>query len=83
MEELDLSQMISLFWHRKVQIILIVLIFMVIGVAYTTCFVTPQYTSSTTLVLAKRKGFNIADINNSDRCKFKLKTYFYLQRNCN
>ena len=30
-----------------------------------------------------RKGFNIADINNSDRCKFKLKTYFYLQRNCN
>ena len=55
MEELDLSQMISLFWHRKVQIILIVLIFMVIGVAYTTCFVTPKYTSSTTLVLAAGK----------------------------
>jgi len=51
MEELDLSQMISLFWHRKVQIILIVLIFMVIGVAYTTCFVTPKYT----LVLAAGK----------------------------
>ena len=30
MEELDLSQMISLFWHRRVQIILIVLIFAVI-----------------------------------------------------
>ena len=55
MEELDLSQMISLFWHRKVQIILIVLIFMVIGVAYTACFVTPKYTSSTTLVLAAGK----------------------------
>ena len=55
MEELDLSQMISLFWHRKVQIILIVLIFMVIGVASTRCFVTPKYTSSTTLVLAAGK----------------------------
>mgnify|MGYP000570882811 FL=1 len=55
MEELDLSQMISLFWQRKVQIVLIVLIFMAIGVAYTTCFVTPKYTSSTTLVLAAGK----------------------------
>ena len=55
MEELDLSQMISLFWHRKVQIILIVLIFIVMGIAYTTCFVTPKYTSSTTLVLAAGK----------------------------
>lgn len=55
MEELDLSQMISLFWHRKVQIVLIVLIFMAIGVAYTICFVTPKYTSSTTLVLAAGK----------------------------
>lgn len=83
MEELDLSQMISLFWHRKVQIILIVLIFMVIGVAYTTCFVTPKYTSSTTLVLAAGKDSTLPTSITSDRCKFKLKTYFYLQRNCN
>lgn len=55
MEELDLSQMISLFWHRRVQIILIVLIFAVIGVTYTMCFITPKYTASTTLVLAAGK----------------------------
>lgn len=55
MEELDLSQIISIFWHRKVQIILIVLIFAVIGVTYTMCFITPKYTAATTLVLASGK----------------------------
>jgi len=55
MEELDLGQIISLFWHRKVQIVLIILIFIVIGIGYTIGFVTPKYTSSTTLVLAAGK----------------------------
>ena len=58
MEELDLSQMLSIFWHRKVQIILIILIFIVIGIGYTIGFVTPKYTSSTTLVLATEKDTN-------------------------
>ena len=52
MEELDLKEMFNLFWKQKVQIILIVLIFMVIGIIYTVGFVKPVYTSSTTLVLA-------------------------------
>ena len=72
MEELDLSQMISLFWHRRVQIILIVLIFAVIGVTYTMCFITPKYTASTTLVLAAGKRFNFANINYSNRCNIKF-----------
>ena len=42
-----------MFWNKKVQIILIVAIFIVIGLVYTMGFVTPKYTSSTTLVLAK------------------------------
>ena len=52
MEELDLKELFNIFWHKKVQIILIILIFMVIGVIYTEGFTTPLYSSSTTIVLA-------------------------------
>ncbi len=52
MEELDLKELFEIFWNRRMQIILIVLIFMVIGVIYTIGFVTPIYSSSTSLILA-------------------------------
>ena len=52
MEEVDLKELFKMFWHKKAQIILITLIFMVIGVIYSVGFVTPMYSSSTTLVLA-------------------------------
>ena len=52
MEEIDLKELFEIFWHKKVQIILIILIFMVIGIIYSVGFVTPMYSSSTTLVLA-------------------------------
>lgn len=52
MEEIDLKELFSLFWSKKTQIILITLIFMLLGVIYTIGFVTPKYTSSTTLLLA-------------------------------
>ena len=56
MEELDLKELFNIFWSKKVQIILIVLIFAVIGVIYTMMFVTPVYTASTRLVLASSNG---------------------------
>lgn len=52
MEELDLKELLSIFWNKKVQIILITLIFLVIGIIYTIGFTTPMYSASTTLVLA-------------------------------
>ena len=52
MEELDLKQLFNIFWSKKVQIILIVLIFIVLGVIYTIGFTKPMYSSSTTLLLA-------------------------------
>ena len=55
-EELDLKEMITLFWNKKVKIFLIVAIFIAIGVIYTVGFVTPVYTSSTTLLLAKSES---------------------------
>ena len=53
MEELDLKELLILFWNKKVKILLIVAIFTLIGVIYTIGFVTPVYTSSTTLLLGK------------------------------
>lgn len=53
MEELDLKELFNIFWNQKMQIILIILIFIVIGIVYTIGFTTPLYSSSTTLVLAK------------------------------
>lgn len=52
MEELDLKELVMLFWNKRVKIILIVAIFIAIGIIYTMGFVTPVYTSSTTLLLA-------------------------------
>lgn len=56
MEELDLKELLMLFWNKKVKILLIVAIFMLIGVIYTIGFVTPVYTSSTTLLLGKSEN---------------------------
>ena len=52
MEELDLKELFGIFWKRKLQIILIILIFIVLGVIYTVACTTPMYSSSTSLVLA-------------------------------
>lgn len=52
MEELDLKELLQMFWEKKAQIILIIAIFAVIGVIYSLGFVTPKYQASTTLLLA-------------------------------
>lgn len=56
MEEIDLKELFKVFWNKKIQIILIVAIFMVIGVIYTIGFVTPKYSSSAKLLLASVKS---------------------------
>ena len=62
MEELDLKELFNIFWHKKIQIFLIVLLFAIIGVIYTLGFVTPMYSASTTLVLASSgKNENLPD----------------------
>ena len=58
MEEIDLKEFVMLFWNRKVSIILITIIFMLIGIIYSVGFVTPKYTSSTTLLLATSESAN-------------------------
>lgn len=67
MEELDLKELLLLFWNKKIKILLIVAIFIAIGIIYTIGFVTPMYTSSTTLVLATSNTSSATDtITTSD-----------------
>ena len=43
MEELDLKELLSLFWSKIFQIIVIVLITTGVGIIYTYGFTTPKY----------------------------------------
>lgn len=61
MEELDLRDLFSLFWEKRVYILLLVLIFSVIGAVYTMTFVTPKYQSETTLVLVSNTDKSTTD----------------------
>lgn len=53
MEEIDLKELFSLFWNKRIIIILITLILMFIGVIYTYFFITPEYTATTNLILVQ------------------------------
>ena len=53
MEELDLKELFFMFWNKKLEIILIMLMFVAVGIGYSYFFVKPEYTSTTSLVLAQ------------------------------
>ena len=53
MEELDLKALFFMFWNKKLEIILITLMFVAVGIGYSYFFVKPEYTSTTSLVLAQ------------------------------
>lgn len=64
MEELDLTQIFNTFWNKKFRILIIIVIFEIIGFAYTMKLVTPQYSSSITLVLTSSNNtITQTDIN--------------------
>ena len=66
MEEIDLKEIIGVFWEKKVTIILLMAIFMVIGFIYTSFFVVPKYSASTTLVLAQSASKEDGTITTND-----------------
>lgn len=61
MEELDLKKLISIFWNKRLHIIVISVIAMIIGTIYSFYIVKPQYQSYTTLVLVKDGNANNED----------------------
>ena len=65
MEDIDLKELFMIFWNKKIQIILLVILFAIIGAIYTIGVITPMYTSSTTLVLATSGSENKQDTTNS------------------
>lgn len=66
MEEIDLKELFEIFWNKKILIILVVILFGVIGMAYSFLLVVPKYTSSTTLVLTKADSVTKpTDLNDS------------------
>lgn len=52
MEEINIKDIFNIFWAKKVQIILIILIFTILGVLYSYLYVKPKYKVYTTLLLA-------------------------------
>ena len=58
MEELDLKELLQIFWEKKMQIILIVAIFAIAGVIYSMGFIKPKYQSSTRLLLTTNSATN-------------------------
>ena len=53
MEEIDLKELIGMFLEKKFLIIFVVILFAILGVVYTTRYITPLYESSTSLVLVQ------------------------------
>lgn len=58
MEELDLKKLVSIFWNKRLHIIIICLIAIIIGAIYSFYFVTPKYEAYTTVVLVKEANQN-------------------------
>lgn len=53
MEELDLKEIFNMFWTRRLQIILIIIILLTIGLIYSYILLVPKYQSTTSILLAK------------------------------
>ncbi len=53
MEEIDIKELIDMFYQRKILISLVVILFIILGAIYTTNFIVPIYKSTTSLVLVQ------------------------------
>ena len=63
MEELDLKEVFNLFLGKAFQIIFIVILTAIIGAIYSYGFITPKYSSSTTLLLTGTTNDETASTN--------------------
>ncbi len=53
-EEIDLKQLLKLFWDKKILIIIMVVCAIAVGYVYSMYMVKPKYTASATLILAQK-----------------------------
>lgn len=55
-EEIDLKEILDIFWKKKLIIILVTILFAMTGICYTRYFIVPKYKSSTTLLLVQNSA---------------------------
>jgi len=65
-EEIDIKELLGLFWSKKIEIIIIAIVFTILGTIYSFTMVTPKYEASTTLVLASLKDNASESITQTD-----------------
>ena len=53
MEELDLKELFFIFWNRKLEILLIIVISLIAGIIYSYFYIEPVYKASTALILVQ------------------------------
>lgn len=58
MEEIDFKGIFNMFWSKKVQVFIFVLIFVILGCIYTIKFTTPIYSASITIILVSSNNEN-------------------------
>ena len=51
MEEIDLKELIGVFWKKKFLIIIVIILFSILGLAYSKFSYTENFTATTTLIL--------------------------------
>ena len=59
MEEIDLKQILSLIWRRKILIIILMIVGAVCGYIYNNYLTTPIYKASTTVILSVKEDNDI------------------------
>ncbi len=66
MEEIDIKELLGLFWSKKIEILIISIVLTILGAIYSFTMVTPKYEASTTLVLASLKENSSESITQTD-----------------
>lgn len=66
MEEIDLKEILKTFWNKRFHILVIIVLFIIAGIVFTMNFITPKYTSSTTLILASVNSGSTSDATKID-----------------
>ncbi len=62
MSELNLKEIFNIFWSRKIQMLIIVAIFVVIGIIYSYVYVVPKYQAETQLILVNSTNSNNSSV---------------------
>ncbi len=75
MEEIDLRELLSYFWNKKLIIIILFVLFLAGGIIYSTSLQKPQYKSYTTILLTKEEGSTTITSNDISLNRNLVDTY--------